>query len=188
MDGKDNARAEPLWVTTCWGKGVNSQWLDYLQQSFVCNFTPEFRARTYVNAYLSTRAKQFATFNFANVPLIIRFGHDPHVLHDQAYMKSYLPRKDEVDTTISMYHAPPFPWPVASEPYVDYGGNQHESHLTSIYEMPLHDEGLPPAHQQDEALEMFLDELRWEEADYAAEEDDEDATTRMAAQKQAEVD
>jgi hypothetical protein len=110
MDKNDHLRDEAFWVKECRLQGVHPQWLEDLQRSFICNFTPGFRVGAYVNGYLSTWASHFPTFKTGNVPLLIWWGHDPHPVRD-VLMKSYIPREGEVEKAKSAYWASPIPQP-----------------------------------------------------------------------------
>jgi hypothetical protein len=91
MDKNDHLRDEAIWVKKCHLQGVHPQWLEDLQRSFICNFTPGFWVGAYVNGYLSTWTSHFPAFKTGNAPLLIWWGHDPHPVRD-VLMKIYLPR------------------------------------------------------------------------------------------------
>jgi hypothetical protein len=183
IDKHDHLRDEANWVKECRLQGVHPQWLEDLQRSFVCNFTPGFRVGAYVNGYLSTWAKLFPAFKTGNVPLLIWWGHNPHPIFDPVYMKHYLPRAEEVERAKRAYQALPIPQP---------SDNVYESNDGFATKTPYSNEGyplqpVPGSHQRlGETLDDFLVRLRVELEDYAATEDIQECMARIDAEQQAD--
>lgn len=101
----DAFKPEPQWVTECREQDVHEIWLAELQRSFVCNFTPGFRAGAYVNGYDSTWARCFPAFHAAQVPLWIWWGYEPREMIDPD-MLAYEPTYDEREEAKRRSEAP----------------------------------------------------------------------------------
>jgi hypothetical protein len=98
---------EPLWAYYCRvEKKIHPQWLQDLQETFVCNFAPGFRAGAFVNGYTNLCASTFPAFKFANVPLWIWWGNNPVPPRDQKLMKKYLPTEKEVNQAKELSNKP----------------------------------------------------------------------------------
>jgi hypothetical protein len=92
----DKFCSTPRWVVECIDRGVHPQWLTLLQNSFVCDFAPGYRAGAYVNAYTSFWAWTFPAFVKSRVPIWIWWGESPVRTADQIVMQTLLPLKEEV--------------------------------------------------------------------------------------------
>ena len=88
---------EPEWITACMGEGVNRQWLSDLQNSFVCQFTPGFRAGAFVDPYRTIWAWCFPAFVATHIPLWICWRHVPLPIYDTRLMGQYKPHLDDVN-------------------------------------------------------------------------------------------
>jgi hypothetical protein len=95
MADGDSAGLDVQWITACEHEGVHTQWLADLQDSFVCNFSPGFRAGAYVHGLQSPWAACFPAFQIANIPLFIIWGRRSGVPQHED-MQAYLPTNEEV--------------------------------------------------------------------------------------------
>lgn len=86
---------EHTWVQACRENGVHSQWLEDLQASFVCDFSPGFRPGAFVNPYTTPWAQSFDAFLYTNVPLWLIWGRKEQVPM-YTHMKPYVPTFEEV--------------------------------------------------------------------------------------------
>jgi hypothetical protein len=210
MDERDRMREEPSWSASCrLKKGVHPQWLQDLQQSFVCNFSPGFRVGAYVNGYLSTWAKAFPAFQIANVPLWIWWGLEPSIPRDKIVMKLYLPTVQEVNQAKLMSKVP-FPQPRKSaqnfdddnyplmnfddgnyqhgEGYQPAGINSFSSTilLPNIASAPAPNRGSFQLRGED--LPSFINRVRvMLSGSIQDEDDDDDRASRAETEKAAEV-
>jgi hypothetical protein len=188
MDKHDHLRDEALWVKECRLQGVHPQWLEDLQRSFICNFTPGFRVGAYVNGYLSTWASHFPAFKTGSVPLLIWWGHEPYPIRD-VLMKGYLPTGEEVEKAKFAYRTLPIPQPRENH---NYSYNDYEPNDGFTTGTPSANEGLPPdpvpgSHQQlGETLQGFLDRVRQELAEYTATAEIHECIARIEAEQRAD--
>jgi hypothetical protein len=95
MTDRDSPGANVEWITACQREGVHAQWLADLQDSFVCNFSPGFRAGAYVFGLESPWAACIPAFQIANIPLFIVWGRKSGVPRHED-MQAYLPTDEEV--------------------------------------------------------------------------------------------
>jgi hypothetical protein len=169
----DSSSFQPAWVAACRVKGVNEQWLNDLQNSFVCNFSPGFRCGAYVNAYESTWAKVFPAFALAGVPLLIWWGHNPGRFADDTIMPCYLPNKDEVSIAQSR----------ASGPLPGRSSVTHHPFSTQ-FQVPEPHGG--SRQDKGEMLEQFAARMAREHQEYLDVESEEDKHLRLEREAEAE--
>ena len=210
IEEADRMRSPPMWVLECQiAKRVHPQWLQDLQDSFVCNFSPGFRVGAYVNGYLSTWAKAFPAFKVANVPLWIWWGEVPYTVRDQVVMEKYKPRLAEVNQAKLMSKVP-FPQRRDSSqnfvvgnyqavddcndyPSMDVDEGQQSSGVNSLSSTTLPpDPASAPEpirgsfQQRGEDLGSFIDRMEVILAGSKLSEEDDDAAMRLRMEKEAE--
>lgn len=210
MEEADRVRSQPMWVHECQtAKRVHPQWLQDLQDSFVCNFSPGFRVGAYVNGYLSTWAKAFPAFKVANVPLWIWWGEVPCTLRDQVVMEKYKPRLAEVNQA-KLISKVPLPQRRDSSQTFTVGNYQAMDDCNNYLSMdtvgghqpsrsnPLSSTTLPPDpasapepirgsfQQLGEDLGSFVDRLKAILVGSKRSEEEDDAAMRLRTEQEAE--
>ncbi|RDB19093.1 hypothetical protein Hypma_014474 [Hypsizygus marmoreus] len=79
-------------------------WLNEINESFICNFTPGFRPGAYVRYHQATYRQTFIAFKAANVPLYICWGFrpPPWMAEDDPIWR-YRPCRAEAKRAIDVY-------------------------------------------------------------------------------------
>jgi hypothetical protein len=83
--------------------GMDPVWLNELNDSFVCNFTPGFRPGAYVHASISTYKQAFVAFAVANVPLYICWGFGRKWIRNDDPIVRYRPCRAEAEEAVQRY-------------------------------------------------------------------------------------
>jgi len=92
----------PAWHKVLVAKGCDPQWIQLLEQTFVCDFAPGARVGGYIYANSSRIWPQIRALLDSNVPVWIEWFLPSLSVSDANHGKPFLPRDDEIKLAIHL--------------------------------------------------------------------------------------
>jgi len=92
----------PAWHNVLIAKGCNPQWIQLLEQTFVCDFAPGAHVGGYIHTNTSRIFPQIRALLDSNIPVWIEWFLLSISVSDAHYGKSFLPRDDVIKRAIHL--------------------------------------------------------------------------------------
>lgn len=100
--GHRSSLSIPGWHKVLIAKGCDVQWIELLEQTFVCDFAPGARVGGYIHANTTKIFPQIRALLDSNVPVWIEWYLPSISVSDSQYGKSFLPRDGEIKRAIDL--------------------------------------------------------------------------------------